>query len=193
MKIIANTPNLLGDDLEDSITKGGRARMAAACCSICGFGALKADRQKNENLLFIFETATFFADDSNFVTRMDKPTDAPMYLHLFCQTWTDANLESRHIVGVGRLRLRTPHRGRRRPLIGRVRWRPRSHSHFGLASARSETHPDLRRSNRIFANISTLSSGVMAHNIVGRADAPEAAPWPPGPSRRFFTGAGKGR
>lgn len=193
MKFIEKTPNFLGDDLKGSLTKGVRARIAASRCSIYGFGALKADRQKNENLQFIFTPPDFFADDSNFGTRMDEPTDAPIYLYLFRQIWNGANLESRPVVRVGRLRPRPLHRGRRPLLFGRVRCHPRSHSHFGLASARSETRPDLRRGNRIFANISTLSSGVMAHNIVGRADAPKAAPCPPGLSRRCFTGAGKGR
>ena len=193
MKFIETKPNFLGDDLEGSITKGVRARIAAACGSIYGFGALKADRQKNENLQFIFKTVACFADDLNFMTRIDKPTQVAMYLRLFHHLPNAANLESRHVDGLGRLRSRPPYRGRRRPLLGRVHCPPRSHSHFGLASARSKTHPDLRRSNRIFANIYTLSSGVMAHSIAGRADAPEVAPWPPGLSRRCFTDAGKGR
>jgi hypothetical protein len=64
-----------------------------------------------------------FADDSNFVTRMDEPTQVAMYLHLFHQISNAANLESQYVVGIGGVRPRPLYRGRRRRLFGRVRCR----------------------------------------------------------------------
>ncbi len=63
MKLIDNVNNRLGDDLKETIKKGGKLSIAAASFSIYAFEALKKELDKIDELRFIFSTPTFIEEE----------------------------------------------------------------------------------------------------------------------------------
>lgn len=63
MKLIDNVNELLGDDLQCSITPGSKLKIAASCFSIYAFAELKEQLESLESLEFIFTSPTFVPDD----------------------------------------------------------------------------------------------------------------------------------
>jgi len=59
MQIIDNINNLLGDDIQSSLSRGSKLKIAASCFSIYSFEALKKELGNVESLEFIFTAPTF--------------------------------------------------------------------------------------------------------------------------------------
>lgn len=62
MEIFNNTTNVVRDDLVNTITKGSRVSIAAACFSIYAYQELKAQLNDVESLRFIFTSPAFIAE-----------------------------------------------------------------------------------------------------------------------------------
>lgn len=63
MKIIDNLNNLLGDELQQTLTPNTKLKIAASCFSIYAYEALKKELAKIDSLEFIFTSPTFVADE----------------------------------------------------------------------------------------------------------------------------------
>ncbi len=59
MQIIDNINNLLGDDIQSSLSRESRLKIAASCFSIYAFEALKKELSNVESVEFIFTAPTF--------------------------------------------------------------------------------------------------------------------------------------
>jgi len=72
MQIIDNTSHLLGDDLNASVGRGARLRIAASCFSIYAFEALKSELSKIDSLQFIFTAPTFVPNEVTDRMRKER-------------------------------------------------------------------------------------------------------------------------
>lgn len=72
MKIIDNINSLLGDDLKESIKRGGKIQIAASCFSIYAFEALKSELEKLDELEFIFTSPSFVPQDVTDKIRKER-------------------------------------------------------------------------------------------------------------------------
>ncbi len=61
--MIDNTSVLLGDDLKQTLGKGSRLKIAAACFSIYAFEALRQELEQVDSLQFIFTAPTFLPEE----------------------------------------------------------------------------------------------------------------------------------
>ena len=64
MKLIDNINDTLRDDLAQSIRKGNRINIAAACFSMYAYHELKKQLESVEEFRFIFTSPTFVADQT---------------------------------------------------------------------------------------------------------------------------------
>jgi hypothetical protein len=62
MQILDNINNKVCDDIKQTIRKGSKLSIAAACFSIYAFQELKEELQEIEELRFIFTSPTFTTD-----------------------------------------------------------------------------------------------------------------------------------
>lgn len=59
MKIIDNITETVRDDMKQTITKGSRVSIAAACFSMYAYNELKKQLESVDELRFIFTSPTF--------------------------------------------------------------------------------------------------------------------------------------
>ena len=72
MKIIDNLNNLLGDELQQTLTPNTKLKIAASCFSIYAYEALKKELAKIDSLEFIFTSPTFVADEVTDKFKKEK-------------------------------------------------------------------------------------------------------------------------
>lgn len=72
MRMIDNTSVLLGDDLKQTLGKGSRLKIAAACFSIYAFEALRKELEQIAELQFIFTAPTFLPDEVTDKIRRER-------------------------------------------------------------------------------------------------------------------------
>mgnify|MGYP001153114184 CR=1 FL=1 len=72
MQIIDNTTHLREDDLNASVGRGARLRIAASCFSIYAFEALKSELSKIDSLQFISTAPTFVPNEVTDRMRKER-------------------------------------------------------------------------------------------------------------------------
>lgn len=65
MKILDNITNLVRDDLAQTIKKGSRVSIAAACFSMYAYKELKSQLEDVDEFCFIFTSPTFIQEQEN--------------------------------------------------------------------------------------------------------------------------------
>lgn len=69
MQIIDNITNTLKDDLQDTIKRGSKVFIAAACFSIYAYKELKKQLENIDELRFIFTSPTFTTEKTSKAQR----------------------------------------------------------------------------------------------------------------------------
>ena len=62
MKLFDNVTNIVRDDMAETITRGSRVSIAAACFSMYAYNELKKQLESVDELRFIFTSPTFIAE-----------------------------------------------------------------------------------------------------------------------------------
>ena len=80
MKILDNVTNIVRDDLKETIQKGSRVSIAAACFSMYAYQELKAQLEKVDDFRFIFTSPTFVTERAEkekrefYIPRLNRET-----------------------------------------------------------------------------------------------------------------------